>query len=289
MNFDGISEFVYVAETTSFTQAAKKLNISTAHVSRRITALEQRLNVKLLYRTTRKVSLTQEGQLFYQHCRSVLDGIEEAERVVTNLQQKPQGHIKLTAPVTYGEQKILPLVNDFIQQHSEVQVSAYLSNQKVDMVEQGFDLAIRLGKLADSTLMAKKLGSRTNYLCASPQYLEKYGMPHSLSELNDHSCLLGTLDYWRFKVAGKEKTIKVKGSLRYNNGTGLTDAALKGLGIVQLPDYYVKDFISQGKLLPLLSQFQEADEGIWAVYPHNRQLSPKIRALVDYLSKHLAL
>lgn len=289
MNFDGISEFVYVAETTSFTQAAKKLNISTAHVSRRITALEQRLNVKLLYRTTRKVSLTQEGQLFYQHCRSVLDGIEEAERVVTNLQQKPQGHIKLTAPVTYGEQKILPLVNDFIQQHNEVQVSAYLSNQKVDMVEQGFDLAIRLGKLADSTLMAKKLGSRTNYLCASPQYLEQYGMPHSLSELNDHSCLLGTLDYWRFKVAGKEKTIKVKGSLRYNNGTGLTDAALKGLGIVQLPDYYVKDFIAQGKLLPLLSQFQEADEGIWAVYPHNRQLSPKIRALVDYLSEHLAL
>lgn len=288
MNFDGISEFVYVAETTSFTQAAKKLNISTAHVSRRITALEQRLNVKLLYRTTRKVSLTQEGQLFYQHCRSVLDGIEEAERVVTNLQQKPQGHIKLTAPVTYGEQKILPLVNDFIQQHNEVQVSAYLSNQKVDMVEQGFDLAIRLGKLADSTLMAKKLGSRTNYLCASPQYLEQYGMPHSLSELNGHSCLLGTLDYWRFKVAGKEKTIKVKGSLRYNNGTGLTDAALKGLGIVQLPDYYVKDFIAQGKLLPLLSQFQEADEGIWAVYPHNRQLSPKIRALVDYLSKHLA-
>lgn len=289
MNFDGISEFVYVAETTSFTRAAKKLNISTAHVSRRITALEQRLNVKLLYRTTRKVSLTQEGQLFYQHCRSVLDGIEEAERVVTNLQQKPQGHIKLTAPVTYGEQKILPLVNDFIQQHSEVQVSAYLSNQKVDMVEQGFDLAIRLGRLADSTLMAKKLGSRTNYLCASPQYLEKYGMPHSLSELNDHSCLLGTLDYWRFKVAGKEKTVKVKGSVRYNNGTGLTDAALKGLGIVQLPDYYVKDFIAQGRLLPLLSQFQEADEGIWAVYPHNRQLSPKIRALVDYLSEHLAL
>lgn len=288
MNFDGISEFVYVAETTSFTQAAKKLNISTAHVSRRVTALEQRLNVKLLYRTTRKVSLTQEGQLFYQHCRSVLDGIEEAERVVTNLQQKPQGHIKLTAPVTYGEQKILPLVNNFIQQHNEVQVSAYLSNQKVDMVEQGFDLAIRLGKLADSTLMAKKLGRRKNYLCASPQYLEKYGMPHSLSELSDHSCLLGTLDYWRFNVAGKEKTIKVKGSVRYNNGAGLTDAALKGLGIVQLPDYYVKDFIAQGKLLPLLSQFQEADEGIWAVYPHNRQLSPKIRALVDYLSEHLA-
>lgn len=287
MNFDGISEFVYVAETASFTRAAKKLNISTAHVSRRVTALEQKLNIKLLYRTTRKVSLTQEGQLFYQHCRSVLDGIEEAERVVTNLQQKPQGHIKLTAPVTYGEQRILPLINDFVQQHSAIQISAYLSNQNVDLVEQGFDLAVRLGKLADSTLIAKKLGKRKNYLCASPQYLEKYGMPHSLSELSDHNCLLGTLDYWRFKVAGKEKTVKVKGTLRYNNGSGLTDAALKGLGIVQLPDYYVKDHISQGKLIPLLTKFQEPDDGIWAVYPHNRQLSPKIRALVDYLSEHL--
>lgn len=287
MNFDGISEFVYVAETASFTRAAKKLNISTAHVSRRVTALEQKLNIKLLYRTTRKVSLTQEGQLFYQHCRSVLDGIEEAERVVTNLQQKPQGHIKLTAPVTYGEQKILPLINDFVQQHSAIQISAYLSNQNVDLVEQGFDLAVRLGKLADSTLIAKKLGKRKNYLCASPQYLEKYGMPHSLSELSDHNCLLGTLDYWRFKVAGKEKTVKVKGTLRYNNGSGLTDATLKGLGIVQLPDYYVKDHISQGKLIPLLTKFQEPDDGIWAVYPHNRQLSPKIRALVDYLSEHL--
>ena len=112
-------------------------------------------------------------------------------------------------------------------------------------------------------------------------------MPHSLSELNNHNCLLGTLDYWRFKEAGKEKTVKVKGSLRYNNGSALTDAALKGLGIVQLPDYYVKGSIKKGKLIPLLKQFQESDEGIWAVYPHNRQLSPKIRALVDYLSEHL--
>ncbi len=287
MNFDGISEFVYVAETSSFTQAAKRLDISTAHVSRRVTALEQRLNIKLLYRTTRKVSLTQEGQLFFQHCRNLVDGVEEAERLVTNLQQKPQGHIKLTAPVTYGEQKVLPLINNFIQQHSEVNVSAYLSNQNVDLVEQGFDLAIRLGKLADSTLMAKKLGTRTNYLCASPLYLEKYGMPHSLSELSDHSCLLGTLDYWRFNEAGKEKTIKVSGALRYNNGTGLTDAALKGLGIVQLPDYYVKEDIAKGNLIPLLRQFQEPEEGIWAVYPHNRQLSPKIRTLVDYLDEHL--
>jgi DNA-binding transcriptional LysR family regulator len=288
MKWEGISEFVHVAETESFTQAAKKLAISTAQVSRQISALEKRLNTKLFYRTTRKVSLTQEGQIFYQHCRSVLDGLDEAERAITNLQSRPQGKIKLTAPVTYGEQRILPLVNDFVQQYSDVEVSAYLANQQVDLVEEGYDLAIRLGKLSDSTLMAKKLATRTNYVCASPVYLEKYGIPHSLSELSQHNCLLGTLDYWRFKEAGREKNIRVTGNLRYNSGFGLTDAALKSQGIVQLPDYYVKDHLSSGALITLLDNYREPDEGIWAVYPHNRHLSPKIRLLVDFFAENLA-
>lgn len=288
MKWEGISEFVHVAETESFTQAAKKLAISTAQVSRQISALEKRLNIKLFYRTTRKVSLTQEGQVFYQHCRGVLDGLDEAERAITNLQSRPQGKIKLTAPVTYGEQQILPLVNDFVQQYSDVEVSAYLGNQRVDLVEEGYDLAIRLGKLSDSTLMAKKLATRTNYVCASPGYLEKYGVPHSLSELSQHNCLLGTLDYWRFKEAGREKNIRVTGNLRYNSGFALTDAALKSQGIVQLPDYYVQEHLKSGALITLLDNYREADEGIWAVYPHNRHLSPKIRLLVDYLVEHLS-
>ena len=154
MNWQGISEFVYVAEAESFTLAAKKLAISTAQVSRQITALENRLKVKLLYRTTRKVSLTQEGTLFYQHCRAVLDGLEQAVTAITNLQSTPQGKIKVTASVTYGEQQVLPLINDFILQHPDIQVIAQLSNQKIDLVDEGYDLAIRLGKLNDSTLMA---------------------------------------------------------------------------------------------------------------------------------------
>lgn len=287
MQWEGISEFVMVAENESFTQAAKKMAISTAQVSRQISALEKRLNIKLFYRTTRKVSMTEEGRVFYQHCRSVLDGLEAAERAVTNLQSKPQGKIKLTAPVTYGEQQILPLVNNFIEQHSDIQVSAYLSNHQVDLVEGGYDLAIRLGKLADSSMMAKKLSTRTNYVCASPAYLEKFGYPHSLSELNQHNCLLGTLDYWHFRDNGKEKNIRVTGRLRYNSGFSLADAALKGLGIVQLPDYYVQQHLKQGKLMTLLDNFREHDEGIWAVYPHNRHLSPKIRLLVDYLATSL--
>ena len=287
VQWEGISEFVYVAETESFTNASKKMSISTAQVSRQISALEKRLNIKLFYRTTRKVSLTEEGRVFYQHCRSVRDGLDEAERAITNLQTKPQGKIKLTASVTYGEQQVLPLVNDFIKQYSDVEVTAYLSNQQVDLVEEGYDLAIRLGKLTDSTMMAKKLGKRINYLCASPAYLNKYGIPHSLSELNKHSCLLGTLDYWHFSDAGKERNIRVSGRLRYNSGVSLVDAALKGLGIVQLPDYYVQDYLVSGELISLLDNFREPDGGIWAVYPQNRHLSPKIRLLVDYLAEHI--
>jgi DNA-binding transcriptional LysR family regulator len=287
MQWDGISEFVYVAENESFTLASKKMVISTAQVSRQISALEKRLNIKLFYRTTRKVSLTEEGRVFYQHCRSVLDGLDAAERAITNLQSKPQGKIKLTAPVAYGEKQILPLVNNFIKQYSDVEVSAYLSNRQIDIVEEGYDLAIRLGKLSDSTMMAKKLGKRTNYLCASPQYLEKQGVPHSISELSQHSCLLGTLDYWHFRESDREKSIRVTGRLRYNNGYSLMDAALKGLGIVQLPDYYVQQRIESGELVTLLDNYRAPDEGIWAIYPQNRHLSPKIRLLVDYLAEQL--
>ncbi|MGP5011858.1 LysR family transcriptional regulator [Psychrobacter glacincola] len=296
MRWNGISEFVYVADYESFTRAAKELGISTAQVSRQISALEKRLNIKLLYRTTRKVSLTEEGRVFYQHCRGVLDGLDAAEQAVSNLQSKPQGRIKLTAPVTYGEQQLLPLVNDFMVQYRDIEVTAFLSNQKIDLIDGGYDLAIRIGKLSDSTMMAKKLSRRTNFVCAAPAYLEKYGTPHALSELSQHNCLLGTRDYWHFiedgkiyaeKNAYKEKNLRVSGSIQYNSGHSLVDAALKGLGIVQLPDYYVQKYLASGELVSLLNNYREPEESIWAIYPHNRHLSPKIRLLVDYLAEHL--
>ncbi len=287
MQWDGIIEFVHVAENQSFTLAAKKLEISTAQVSRQISALEKRLNIKLFYRTTRKVSLTEEGSVFYQHCRSVLDGLDEAERAITNLQSKPKGKIKITAPVTYGEKQILPLINDFLQQYDDIEVSAYLSNRQIDIIEEGYDLAIRVGKLHDSTMIAKKLAKRTSYVCASPSYLSKHGMPNFVSDLKHHHCLLGTNDSWHFKESTREKSIKVTGRLRYNSGYSLTDAALKGLGIVQLPHYYVLPHIQSGNLVTLLDEYRADDEGIWAVYPQNRQLSPKIRLLVNYLTEQL--
>ena len=240
--------------------------------------------------------------MFYQHCRGVLDGLDAAEQAVSNLQSRPQGRIKLTAPVTYGEQQLLPLVNDFMVQYSDIEVTAFLSNQKIDLVDGGYDLAIRIGKLSDSTMMAKKLSRRTNFVCAAPAYLEKYGTPHALSELSQHNCLLGTRDYWHFidfketdskktdygKDADKEKNLRVSGTVQYNSGHSLVDAALKGLGIVQLPDYYVQQYLASGELVSLLDNYREPEESIWAIYPHNRHLSPKIRLLVDFLAQHLA-
>ena len=296
MRWDGISEFVYVAEHESFTRAAKELGVSTAQVSRQISALEKRLNIKLLYRTTRKVSLTEEGRVFYQHCRGVLDGLDAAEQAVSNLQSKPQGRIKLTAPVTYGEQQLLPLINDFMVQYRDIEVTAFLSNQKIDLIDGGYDLAIRIGKLSDSTMMAKKLSRRTNFVCAAPTYLKKYGAPHTLSDLHKHNCLLGTRDYWHFiekdkdtnNDVDKETNLRVSGSVQYNSGHSLVDAALKGLGIVQLPDYYVQKHLVSGELVSVLDNYREPEESIWAIYPHNRHLSPKIRLLVDYLAQRLA-
>ncbi|MCL1126754.1 LysR substrate-binding domain-containing protein [Shewanella surugensis] len=286
LNWEGISEFVAVAETESFTLAAKRLSISTAQVSRQVSALETRLASKLFYRTTRKVSVTEVGKIYYQHCRQVLDGLDEAERAITNLQATPRGYLKLTAPNTYGERTIAPLVNDFIARYPDLNVQLQLSNKPLDLVDEGFDLGIRLGHLEDSSMMAKQLSSRKLHVCASPEYISQHGLPTALAELERHNCLLGTKDYWQFQDHGKRRSIRVKGNLRCNSGQALTDAALKGIGIVQLPDYYVVHHIEQRQLISILDQYLDSD-GIWAIYPHNRHLSPKVRMLVNYLSEML--
>lgn len=288
MSWEGVSEFVAVAEAESFTKAANRLGISTAQVSRQVSALETRMATKLFHRTTRKVSVTEVGKIYYQHCRQVLDGLEEAERAITNLQSTPRGLLKITAPVTYGEGIIAPLINDFIAKYPELEIKITLTNQKLDLIDEGFDLAIRLGQLEDSSMMAKKLGSRTQYVCASPNYLSTYGVPHSLSELEQHNCLQGTLDYWRFQENGKTRNIRVRGNLSCNSGHALVDAAIKNIGIIQLPDYYVLAFIDSGQLVPLLEHNRQPEEGIWALYPHNRHLSPKVRMLLDYLAEALS-
>lgn len=287
INWDGISEFVAVVEQNGFTSAAQRLNTSAAQVSRKVAALEQRLAVKLLNRTTRKVSLTEAGQLYYQQCKQLVNGLEHADLMVSQMQTKPTGLIKLTAPVTYGERIIAPLLNDFLVKYPDLEVELILSNLTLDLIDQGIDLAIRLGQLKDSSLIAKRLANRKLFVCATPEYLNKYGTPHALSELNHHQCLVGSREQWRFKEANKTRNLSVQGRIKYNSGPALLDAALKHLGLVQLPDFYVASQLTSGVLSEVLRPFQDDSEAVWAIYPERQFLSPKIKLLLNYLSEQL--
>ena len=285
--WDGINEFVCVVETESFTAAAKRLEVSVAHISRQVNQLEDRLGAKLLYRTTRKLRLTEVGEVYYQHARKILDDMQAAERAVMEMEGKPTGKLRITAPVYYGEYFLAPLVNDFLLQYPQLDLELKLTNETVDLVKEGYDLAIRLGTLDSSSLMCRKLARRTQYLCASPAYLATHGTPQTLADLANHRCLGGSLDHWRFLENGKLRNWRVGSAWSCNSGLALKDAALKGLGIVQLPDYYVQEALAQGSLVSLLESHRLPDDGVWVVYPQNRHLSPKVRLLVDFLVTQL--
>jgi DNA-binding transcriptional LysR family regulator len=285
--WDGINEFVCVVETESFTAAAKRLEVSVAHISRQVNQLEDRLGAKLLYRTTRKLRLTEVGEVYYQHARKILDDMQAAERAVMEMEGKPTGKLRITAPVYYGEYFLAPLVNDFLLQYPQLDLELKLTNETVDLVKEGYDLAIRLGTLDSSSLMCRKLARRTQYLCASPAYLAAHGTPQTLADLANHRCLGGSLDHWRFLENGKLRNWRVGSAWSCNSGLALKNAALKGLGIVQLPDYYVQEALAQGSLVSLLESQRLPDDGVWVVYPQNRHLSPKVRLLVDFLVAQL--
>ncbi len=286
--WEGISEFVAVAQSQSFTSAATRLTTSVAQISRKVAALESRLAVKLLNRTTRKVTLTEAGQLFFNQCKHLVEGLEQAERAVTRMQLEPEGLIKLTAPVTYGEMNLAPLLTRFLKRHPQIDLELVLTNQKLDLQDSGIDLAIRLGRLEDSSLVARRLSDRQLYVCASREYLEKHGEPHTLSELDNHVCLRGNLDHWRFTENGQDRSIRVRGRMKCNSGFALKEAAMQGIGLVQLPDYYVQQDLEQGTLVEVLGQYRCEREGIWALYPKNRYLPSKIKTLLAFLETHLS-
>ncbi len=288
LSWEGVREFIAVVETGNFSTAARQLGTSVAQVSRKVGALESRLDAKLFYRNTRKVTITEAGSTYYHYCYPAIESLEEAERAISELQLSPKGNLRMSAPVSYGQKAIMPIINEYMKCYSDVNVDVFLANKKIDIIEEGYDLSIRLGALESSNLIAKKLTTRKLYICASPAYLSDYGQVGTLSELKSHNCLLGTLDYWRFEEDSHEKTIKVKGNFRCNNGPSLLNAALMGLGIVQLPNYYVDPYIKAGELVPLLEEYQTQDEGIWALYPENRHLSLKVKTLIEFLRQGLS-
>ena len=287
--WEGLDEFVAVAECGSFSRAAERLHLSSSHVSRQIAALEERLQARLLYRTTRRVSLTEAGQTFFTRCQRLIEERDEAFLTMGALHSVPTGLLRMTAAVAYGERFIVPLVNDFMAQHPLLKVDIELTNRTLDMVHEGFDLAIRLGRLSESSLVASRLAPRALYLCAAPAYLERYGRPHTLSELKQHNCLIGTSDTWLFQQDAQEYQFRPSGNWRCNSGQAVLDATLRGFGLSQLPDYYVLDLLRRGELVSLLEANQPPNTAVWAVYPQRRYALPKVRLLLEGLKTGLAL
>lgn len=285
--WEGLDEFVAVAETGQFTAAAERLGVSSSHVSRQVARLEERLQTRLLYRNTRKVTLSEAGQTFLQHCRRLQDAREEALRAVSDLSAEPKGLLRMTCAVAYGERFVVPLVNEFMAQFPQLRVEIELSNRQLDLLHEGFDLAIRLGRLSDSRLVATRLAPRVMYLCATPDYLGRHGAPQSVAELAQHNCLVGSSDQWSFLEDGRETQHRVQGNWRCNSGQAVLDAALRGFGLCQLPDYYVLEHLRSGRLVSLLEAHQPPNTGVWALYPQQRHLSPKVRQLVDHLKEGL--
>ncbi|MCJ8169720.1 LysR substrate-binding domain-containing protein [Atopomonas sediminilitoris] len=286
--WEGLDEFVAVAECGQFSAAAERLGLSTSQVSRQVARLEDRLQSRLFYRSTRRVALTEVGQTFLQHCRRLQDAREEALRAVSDLSDEPKGLLRMTCAVAYGERFIVPLVTEFMTRHPQLKVEIELSNRTLDIVHEGLDLAVRLGRLQDSQLVATRLAPRQLYLCAAPAYLQRHGQPHSLAELSQHNCLIGSSDLWSFQLEGRSTSLRVQGNWRCNSGQAVLDAALRGLGLCQLPDYYVSEHLRSGALVALLTPWQPPSTAVWALYPQQRHLSPKVRQLVDFLKTELA-
>ena len=286
--WDGIDEFTAVAEQASFSAAAKRLGQSTSAVSREIARLEDRLQTRLLHRTTRRVELTDAGRDFLARCRRLIDERDESLAAVQPDDQAPRGLLRMTCSVSYGERFIAPAVNAFARQNPELRIELDLDNRLRDLVGDGYDLAVRFGHLTDSRLMARRLASRRLILCVSPDYLARRGAPRDLSEIASHDGLIGSAEHWRFTEAGREVTLRPSGRWRCNSGAVVLDATLQGLGLCQLPDFYVAEALATGALSSLLDEQRPPDEGVWAVHPHPRHVPPKVRAMIDWLHEGLA-
>jgi DNA-binding transcriptional LysR family regulator len=280
--WDGIDEFVAVATMGSFAGGAESLGASTSQVSRAIARLEGRLEAQLFYRTTRKVALTDTGRALGQRCRELIRQRDEALDLVAG-GGEPQGELRLTCSTALGSRFVAPIVARMTRQYPKLSVNLELSNRIIDLVAEGFDLAVRTGNLADSRLIATRIASRRLYLCASPDYLERAGRPQAVDDLAHFECLMGAASTWQFEIDGSNRPFRPNGRWRCNSGDAVLEAALLGMGICQLPEFYVLPRLADGSLESLLETYRPKDEPIWAVYPQRRHLLPKVQHLVDRL------
>lgn len=286
-NWDGIDEFIAVATASSFTRGAKAIGMSPTHVSRAIIALEQKVQAQLFHRTTRTVRLTDTGLIFFERCLRIAQERDEAIALIGE-QGVPQGELRITCSTAMGERFIAPIIRRFAMPHPKLNVTIDLSNHVVDLVAEGYDLGIRTGIISDPRLIATRVASRTLFTCAAPSYLAHAGTPHIVSDLTKHQCIIGTGATWHFNEGGNEQLHRPRGRFRCNSGQAVVEACIAGLGICQLPDFYILPYLKHGMVVRVLDDYQPDDEPIWAVYPQRRHLLPKIQQVVDCLQHELA-
>ncbi|MGH8728368.1 MAG: LysR family transcriptional regulator [Burkholderiales bacterium] len=287
-NLTDIAVFVKVVESGSFTQTAEQLELSRAVISKYLSRLEERLGVRLLNRTTRRLSLTEAGAALYEASRGALSQIEDAELAISELQKAPRGRLKVNVPVSFGMLHIAPAIPEFLAAFPGISVDMMMEDRIVDLVHEGYDLAIRVSNPTDSTLVARKLAPERLVTCAAPEYLARHGAPETPEDLAGHNCVLYSYGspVWRYIAPdGKEIAAPVRGNLRMNNGIAQREAALKGLGIVALPTFYLGDYLRQGRLQVLFAEYRTDELGVYAVYPQRKYLSPKVRTFIDFFAQ----
>lgn len=290
----GMEVFTRVAQSGSFSTAARQMGMSKSAASKHVAELETRLGVRLLNRTTRRLALTEAGRAYVERCQRILEDLNETELSVRDLHREPRGMLKLTAPVAFASEHLAPALPAFLAQHPHIEIDMHLSDRFVDLLDEGFDLALRIGRLADSSLVARRIGQVRRIVCAAPSYLKQHGAPETPAALRGHNCLhytnISLDEEWRFtdKAGAPIPSAIAAGSVRANDGQALRAVAVAGAGIVSLPDFLVAREIHDGKLTPLLEAYAQTESPIHAVYPHNRHLSGKVRAFVDFLAESFA-
>lgn len=288
--WDGIEEYICVVESGSFTAAAEKLGVSKSFVSKQVSMLEDRLGVRLLQRTTRRLTLTESGNTFFSYCKDMADQFNQAESTLSEMQQRPQGTLRLALNSRYGTQHMASAAAEFSRKYPEVTLEVHSSFEDVDLLEQNYDLTIRYDKLEDSSMIARRLGGYSLCLCAAPEYWKQFGQPVSVDDLDDHNCL-ATLDrFWLFNTPNGRDVLKFKisGNWISEDGATLLAAAKAGIGIAQLPEFYIEEAVQQGELIKLEDQdWSHYHRVAWAVYPNSRHLSAKVRYFIDFLIEYL--
>jgi len=288
-NLTGVLAFVRAAEVRSFTGAARVLGITPSGVSKAISRLEAHFGVRLLQRTSRSVTLTTEGAAFYDRCRQIVADLQTAEQSLSAAREAPRGRLRVTMPVALGRGHIARLLPGFLHRHPEVTIEANATDRIVDLAEEGFDVALRLGRPPDSRLVARRLIGGTQVTCASPAYLAARGEPATPEALAEHDCTRfvvpssGVVREWVFRRDGVTFEVPVTGRLTFNQSECLVEAACAGAGIIQISSYVTGQAIAQGRLLPILTGFAVESPELWALYPQNRHATPRVRAFVDYL------